>query len=206
MSGAKVDRTTYKPTRMLAFSDAVMAVAITLLVLNLTLPEGTTDAALGSALRASLHGIGVYILSFVVIGLLWMGHHQQFDHISHVDGPLIWLNLFFLMTIGLLPFVTSILGDHSNALGVSLYAGVLVTTSLISAAIGWYASRDPQLMDPEVPTTVRRQGIISPLFIAVVFALSIVVAQVSPDAAQYTWLLLFFAHPAARLFNNWARA
>ncbi len=135
MRAFDADRKTYAPERLLAFSDAVMAVAITLLVLDLKLPEGVSDADLGAVLRGSLHGVGVYALSFVVIGLFWMGHHQQFSNIRRVDGPLMWLNLLFLMTIGLIPFVTSILSDHGDELPTMLYAGVLVAACLVSAAL-----------------------------------------------------------------------
>jgi uncharacterized membrane protein len=191
-------RRTYKAERMLAFSDAVMAVAITLLVLDLKLPEGVSDADLGNVVSGSLHGLAVYALSFVVIGLLWMGHHEQFSHIPRVDGPLIWLNLFYLMTIGLIPFVTSVLSDHGSALATSLYAGTLVTTSLLSAGIWWYASRDPQLMAPDVTPAARREGLVSPLLNGAVFALSIVIAVTwSASAAQWSWLLLIPAGRAA---------
>jgi hypothetical protein len=120
MGAAAAERRTFKPERMLAFSDAVMAVAITLLVLDLKLPEGVRDAGLGPALREALPNMGAYALSFVVIGLLWIGHHEQFSHIRRVDGALIWLNLFFLLTIGLIPFVTSVLSDHGTALATTL--------------------------------------------------------------------------------------
>ena len=196
-------RRTYKAERMLAFSDAVMAVAITLLVLDLKLPEGVSDADLGNVLWASAHSLGVYALSFVVIGLLWMGHHEQFSYIPRVDGPLIWLNLFYLMTIGLFPFVTSVLSDHGSALATSLYAGTLVTTSLLSAGIWWYACRDPQLMAPGVTQAARREGLVSPLLNGAVFALSIVIAVTwSASAAQWSWLLLIPAGRAAAWFDK----
>ncbi len=79
-----------------------------------------------------------------MIGLFWMGHHEQFSYIRRVDGVMLWLNLFFLMTIGLIPFVTSLLSDHGTVLATCLYAGTLVTTSLLSAAMWWYADRDPR--------------------------------------------------------------
>ncbi len=191
---------TFKADRMIVFSDAVMAVAITLLVLDLKLPEGVSDAELGTVLVGSIHSLGVYGLSFVVIGLLWMGHHEQFSYIARVDGVMLWLNLFFLMTIGLIPFVTSVLSDHGNALATSLYAGVLVTTSALSVVMWWYACRDPQLMPADVPQRVRRAGLLSPLLAGAVFALSIIIAYVwGATAAQVSWLLLIPAgHLAAR--------
>jgi len=182
--------------RMIIFSDAVMAVAITLLVLDLKLPEGVTDAQLPSVLQGSLHAFGVYALSFIVIGLLWMGHHEQFSYIRRVDGVMLWLNLFFLMTIGLIPFVTSLLSDHGTALATSLYAGTLVMTSLLSAAMWWYACRNPELAG-DVTRSVRREGLLNVLLTGAVFALSILIANTwSATAAQWSWLLLI---PAGRV-------
>jgi uncharacterized membrane protein len=190
---------TFKPERMLAFSDAVMAVAITLLVLDLKLPSEVSDADLGNALRAAVPNLAAYGLSFVVIGLLWIGHHQQFSQIRRVDGVLIWLNLFFLLTIGLIPFVTSLLSEHGDALATSIYAGVLVMTSLLSAAMWWYARSDPELMSPDVLEAARREGLITPLLMGAVFVLSILIAQSwSATAAQWSWLLLVPAGHFAR--------
>jgi uncharacterized membrane protein len=193
-------RKIFKSDRVVAFSDAVMAVAITLLVLDLKLPEGVSDAQLPAALSASAHNFGVYALSFIVIGLIWMGHHEQFSHIERVDGPMIWLNLLYLMTVGLIPFLTSLLGDHGSALPTSLYAATLVATSLLSAAMWWHACRNPELMRPDVPAAVRREGVLAPLLTGAVFALSIVIASVwGATPAQWSWLLLIPAGYAPSL-------
>jgi len=184
-------RKTFNSDRLITFSDGVIAVAMTLLVLDLKLPEGVSDAQLPAVLSGSLHNFGVYVLSFVVVGLLWMGHHEQFSHISRVDGLIIWLNLLYLMTIGLIPFLTSLLSDHASALPTCLYAGVLVTTSLLSAAMWWHASRDPDLMSKDVSERTRREGLLAPLLTGAVFALSIVIAVIwGATPAQWSWLLL----------------
>jgi uncharacterized membrane protein len=197
MRAIPAHRKTFKSERMIAFSDAVMAVAITLLVLDLKMPEGISDAQLGAALKDSLHSVGVYALSFIVVGLFWMGHNEQYTHIRRVDVPLMWINMLYLLTIGLIPFVTSLLSDHGTALSTCLYAGVLVATSILSALMWWYAGRDPQLMPADVPEQVRREGLLSTLLVGGVFALSIVIALVwSPMAAQWSWLLLI---PAGRV-------
>jgi uncharacterized membrane protein len=190
-------RKTYAPERLVAFTDAVMAVAITLLVLDLKLPQGVTDADLPSALAASSHSLWCYVLSFLVIGLLWMAHHNQFAFIARVDAALLWLNLLFLLTIGLIPFVTSVMSDHGSALPTMLYAGVLMTTDLTLAAIWAYARRDPELMGADVPAAERREGLVTPLLVALVFAGSIPIAYLWGSAAgQWTWLL---ALPAGRV-------
>ena len=196
-------RKTFKAERMIMFSDAVMAVAITLLVLDLKLPEGVSDPQLGAALQGSLHSIGVYALSFVVVGMFWMGHHEQYSYIRRVDGTLMWINMVYLLTIGLIPFVTSLLSDHGTSLSTCLYAGVLVATSLLSTLMWWYASRDPQLMPADVSQSVRREGLVSTLLTAAVFTLSIVIAIVwSPVAAQLSWLLLIPAGQAPKWLYN----
>lgn len=197
MESFKAGRKTFDSERLITFSDGVIAVAITLLVLDLKLPEGVSDAQLGSVLSENLHSLGVYVLSFVVVGILWMGHHEQFSHIRRVDAVLIWINLLFLMSIGLIPFTTSLLSDHGTSLSTVLYAGVLVTTSVLSAAMWWYAGRDPELMPADVPEQVRREGFLSTLITGAVFALSIVIALIwSATAAQWSWLLLI---PASRV-------
>ncbi len=188
---------TFPSDRLVTFTDAVMAVAITLLVLDLKLPEGVTDTELPTVLAASSHSVWCYVLSFLVIGLLWMAHHAQFSYIERVDAPLMWLNLFFLMAVGLIPFVTSVMSDHGTPLPTMLYAGVLFAICLLLAAIWGYARRVPGLMDPGVPAPERREGLVTPLLIALVFAVSVPVAYVWGSAAgQWTWLL---ALPAGRV-------
>jgi uncharacterized membrane protein len=197
MTSPSAERKIFQPERVIAFSDGVMAVAITLLVLDLKLPENVSDTELAAALRGSLHGVTCYALSFVVIGLFWMAHHEQYSYIRRVDPLLLWLNLFFLMTIGLIPFLTSVLSDHDGPLPTVIYANVVVATCLLLAAMWWHASRNPDLIAPNVPQAARRDGLFTPVMIAGVFALSVPIAYLlGPSAAQWSWLLAF---PAARL-------
>jgi uncharacterized membrane protein len=196
MSPAKQTPETYRSERVVAFTDAVMAVAITLLVLDLKLPEGIRDAELYSILPGLSHALWCYALSFVVIGILWMVHHNQFHSIPRVDGVMLWLNLFFLMSVALIPFVTSVLSDHATPLPTMLYASVLMASCTMTAAMWWYASRTPGLMSPDVPADQRRAGLITPLIVAGVFAVSIGVAYwAGSSAGQWTWLLAAAAGP-----------
>jgi uncharacterized membrane protein len=201
MSEAKQTPDVYGSERLIAFSDGVIAVAITLLVLDLKLPDGLTDGDLYIAIPALSHALWCYVLSFIVIGLLWMAHHNQFAHIRAVDGVLLWLNLFFLMAVALIPFTTSVMSDHQTALPTMMYAAVLMAIALLLAAIWAYACRRPALMSADVTPVMHRQGVIDPLLVAAVFALSIGVAYVYGSAAgQWTWLLAAVAGPvAARL-------
>jgi uncharacterized membrane protein len=201
MSLAKQSHETYGSERLIAFTDAVMAVAITLLVLDLKLPEGLRDDQLYSIIPSLAHALWCYALSFVVIGILWMVHHNQFHSIRRVDGVMLWLNLFFLMSVALIPFVTSVLSDHATPLPTMLYAAALMASCTMTAAMWWYASRTPGLMSPDVSADQRRAGLITPLIVAGVFAASIGVAYwAGSSAGQWTWLLAAAAGPiGARL-------
>ena len=93
-----------------------------------------------------------------------------------VEGLILWLNLFYLMSIGLIPFSTSVMSGHGSVLATILYAGVLVVTGMLSAAMWWHASRNDELMDKDVPPALRREGTLKPLLVAAVFLLSMAVA------------------------------
>jgi len=191
-------RESFRSERLVAFTDGVMAVAITLLVLDLKLPEGVREEALSAAILSLSHALWCYALSFVVIGILWMVHHNQFAHIMRADGVILWLNLFFLMTVALIPFVTSVLSDQGGPLSTMLYAAVLMVSCSIIAVMWWYAGRTRGLMAPDVALDQRRVGIIAPLLVAGVFAVSIGVAYTLGAAAgQWTWLLAAATGPIA---------
>ncbi|KWT69189.1 protein of unknown function DUF1211 [Hyphomicrobium sulfonivorans] len=183
-------RSQYGSERLITFSDGVMAVAITLLVLDLKLPEAASQGSLAEALPGLASALWCYALSFVVIGVLWMAHHNQFANIPRVDGGLLWLNLIFLMCVVLIPFVTSLLSGHDGALPTICYAAVLTANCVMLALIWWYARRTPGLMAADVSEQDRSMGLLAPLLVAAVFAGSIGVAYAfGPTAGQWTWLL-----------------
>src|SRR2546430_12215238 len=93
--------------RVLALSDGVFAIAATLLVLDLRLPEGVTVEELPTRLHELLPAVGGYALSYVLIGLIWLGHHKQFRNFSQISSRLARINLLFLGSGSLLPFGAS---------------------------------------------------------------------------------------------------
>jgi uncharacterized membrane protein len=162
--------------RVLFFSDAVFAIAITLLVVDIRvpdLPSGLIDA--GQQLRASESRIFGFGLSFAVIGLFWLSHHTIFRHITAIDRVLILINLLFLGTIAFLPYPTALLSATSTdqAAATIFYAVCAGAAGLGQSAIWLYAIR---------------AGLVSATVSApVVFGLSIPVAIVAPGAAAYVW-------------------
>ncbi len=183
-------------SRIVAFSDGVFAIAITLLVLQLGVGPHVTNHQLGHALLDERGDIFAYAISFAVIGRFWLVHHRFFGDVTGFDGRLIALNLFYLAWIVLIPFSSQILGDHGGAeAAVILYAINLVGV-ILSGLLLFADARHAGLS--RVSTAEARAGERAALAIAAIFALSIVVALFSPEAATYCWLALFVVPVAAR--------
>jgi uncharacterized membrane protein len=128
--------------RVAFFSDAVFAIAITLLVIEITVPEGDMT---GAQLTHELGRLGPkffsFGLSFWVIGRLWISHHVTFQYLRRWDMPMLWINLFWLACIVFLPFPTAVLGNHIALPGAArLYAATVTVTGLASTLLWWYAT------------------------------------------------------------------
>lgn len=176
--------------QILFFSDAVIAITITLLMLEVRLPAGAgelADPALLDALLATSGKLLGYVVSFLVIASFWISHHRKFHHIARTDGMLVWLNFLFLLTIGLIPFATSVISDNGGSVATIFYAGTIVLSALSLTLLWVYAWRRG-LTDLE---GAGAGGLLYPtLMPAAVFALSMLVALKWPDAAKYSWLLI----------------
>jgi len=112
-----------RTTRLEAFSDGVIAILITIMVLELRPPHGTTAAALVPLLPVFL----AYVLSFMVVGIYWNNHHHMFHAVEDVNGTVLWANLHLLFWLSLVPFVTAWMGENEfAALPTAAYGGVLL--------------------------------------------------------------------------------
>lgn len=108
--------------RLEAFSDGVLAIAITIMVLELKVPHSTDVSALFDLWPVFLS----YVLSFVYVGIYWNNHHHMLQAVNRVDGPVLWANMHLLFWLSLIPFVTGWMGEnHFAALTVALYGVVL---------------------------------------------------------------------------------
>lgn len=177
--------------RVVFFSDAIFAIAITLLAVELRLPL----AALSTG-KAGLFAGGVgnsllgFAISFAVIALFWLGHHGVFRYIVALDRPLIALNLLFLGAVAFLPYPTRVLatfGDRPSV--VNFYAVCAAAAGLAELAIWVYATAHPELVDPAAQS-VRTFFTLRIARVPLVFVLSIPVAVVAPRLAQYLWILI----------------
>ena len=114
-------------TRLEAFSDGVLAIIITIMVLELKAPhEGTLDA-----LREVGMPFCAYLLSFLYIGIYWNNHHHMFHATKHVSGAVLWANLHLLFWLSLVPFVTDWMGEsHLSPLPTAAYGSVLLFAAI----------------------------------------------------------------------------
>jgi len=175
--------------RIVAFSDGVFAIAITLLVLGLTVPPHLSH--LRRALLNNQDDFIAYAISFAVLGRYWLAHHRFFSSLERFDGRLMTLNLLYLACIALVPFTSQVLGDYaSHTEAVVLYAVNMIAVSSTFYAQLIYSARTG-LVRPEA-RSVERQNAPVNLVVVGVFALSIPVAFLSPLAATLMWLTIFF--------------
>ena len=180
--------------RIVNLSDGVFAIAITLLVLDIRvpdIPEGMVASELPAALLSLWPKYLGYVLSFVVISTFWVIHHSIFRPIREYDRGLIYLNLVFLMFVAFVPFPTSLLGEYGDhQLPVAIYAGTLAIGRLLLTTIHWYSTRDDRLVgEPQDPGEVRFY-LIRGLAMPVIFLLSIGVSFFSVGAAIWSWVIM----------------
>jgi uncharacterized membrane protein len=190
--------------RILALSDGVFAIALTLLILEITVPAATSNAALPKALLALWPRYLAYLVSFVVIARFWGTHRLAFRLIARDDSMLVWLNLVLLLFVTFLPFPTAVLGQHFGSPAAAvLYATSVTLASTASAAYWWYASGRGGLLRPDARRAQVRALRARGLSASVFFALTLPVAAFAPYAAEILWILIF---PLTRLVFVWFHA
>ncbi len=175
--------------RIVAFTDGVFAIAITVLVLGIDVPEQLPDEDLRDFLVDSWPQLFAYFLSFAVIGRFWISHHESFRTLQDFDRRLLVVNLVYLSLVVLIPFPTNLLGEYgSEADAVVLYAFVIGSASLLNWLMLRTAMRGGHVAPAMHPAAVAISD--GALGAALVFYASIPVALLSPVAAQLFWLLL----------------
>ena len=182
--------------RIVAFSDGVFSIAITLLVLNLGIDKGLTEGQIDNALWDQREMFLAYAISFAVIGRFWLVHHRFFSEVDAFDGRMIGLNLLYLGWIVLIPFSSEVLGEY----GGKTTAVVLYSVNLaVFVLLGLLMSVDARLRGlTKIDDRTHRENQIRGTYIAGIFLLSIPIALVAPTVAPWLWLVLFI-DPASRL-------
>jgi uncharacterized membrane protein len=188
--------TPYGLDRIIFFSDAVIAIAITLLVLDIKMPEGSRGPAsdLTRQLLALWPKFVGYFVSFWVIALYWVAHHRCYRYIRRYDRRLIYLNFLFLMFIAFMPFPTGLLfSNPTGTASVMLYACTAAGMGLSLAGLWTYADRHG-FIPADMPRSMIRDIRLNQILPSVVFLISAVVAIFNASAAMYFWFLLLPAY------------
>jgi uncharacterized membrane protein len=169
-----------KKNRLEAFSDGVFAIVITLLILNVKLPEVDYNH-LQDGLADMLSAIGVYALSFLLIGMYWVFHHHTFSFISEVDGILLWVNILFLLFLSFLPFPTAMLGKYPlQTLPIVAY-GINLILLNVTGFIGIvYLKRNMQLSSEVFTEAIYRGQLKMYYGVNAMYLVCIIIAFFSP--------------------------
>jgi uncharacterized membrane protein len=182
--------------RLLTLSDGVVAISLTLLVLQLHVPAMSqfTNANSAAQLAAQLGKEGdnfvSYVISFYIVANFWLIHHRVFTQLAGQREDLAWLNFAFLFTISIMPFTSDLVGSYgSNPLAVTIFALNLMLASLATAATAELGRRHDLLVESSDPQA-RRAGTIRAVTSSLIILLSIAVAWVNTDIAKYLWLLI----------------
>jgi uncharacterized membrane protein len=134
-------------SRIEALSDGVFAIAMTLLVLDLKIPAGVTPESLSQTLLNMWTQFAAYIVSFLVLAVYWVGHHNQFHWIHRTDRTLLWINILFLMSIAFVPFSASLLASYNETITATLvYGANVICAGIFLYLHWWYASGEKKLI------------------------------------------------------------
>jgi uncharacterized membrane protein len=184
--------------RMEAFSDGVFAIAITLLVLTIPPPDNYHD--LGDALTNQWPAYAAYLVSFAVIGIMWLNHHTMFNHFDRVDRNLVFLNLALLATIVFVPYPTGVFGKalqlgEGERVAAVFYSIVMTINAFAWAALWLYGSSRRRLLGDAFPEAQRRTATAAFTIGPVIYALTIVVALINAYAclALHGALAVYYA-------------
>lgn len=172
--------------RVEAFSDGVMAVAITLLVLDLRVPEPEAGRSLALGLFQLWPNVLAYVISFIAIGIMWLSHHTMFRRLAGVDHSVLVLNLMLLLCIVILPFTTSLLSAYlgtpgDGVLAAVIYAGSFLLTSVVFFALQHHLlTRRPHLLRERLDRSQTRPILLRGLISMPVYVLAAAAALISP--------------------------
>ena len=188
--------------RLVTLVDAVVAIAITLLVLPLIeVLDGGGEQDLGALLSASRAQFGAFALSFVVIARLWLAHHRIVESVGAYDPLFAWVNFAWAFTIVVVPFTTQVAAEFGTArLPVGLYVGAIATSSALTTLLTVLVRRRPAL---------RREGVadadvhVTPAAVSTALLLLALLLGVAVPAVNYLGLLLLFLSGPAERLARW---
>ena len=147
--------------RLETFADGVMAIAITLLILEIDVPHVAPGGSLAEALGRQWPSYAAYVVSFITIGVIWVNHHHLFNVIERTDHTFLILNVLFLLTIAALPWPTALVAEHireeeARTVAAAVYGGLMFAIAVMFNVVWRYAARGLRLLLPDVDPVALR--------------------------------------------------
>ncbi|MRD48261.1 TMEM175 family protein [Caenimonas koreensis] len=189
--------------RLDALTDGIFAVAMTLLVIDLKLPETaahmTTEAIL-QGLADLLPKLISWVISFLVLALFWWGHSRAFHYVRQIDGKLVLINLLFLGAASFMPFASSLSGGHGSHFPAQVvYSATMALNALAALALWRYVFRHPELCEPAMPLDAYRAAKLRIGLLIFISILACVIAWWIPAAGNTAFMLMMLTRPLSRL-------
>ena len=186
------------PSRVLALSDGVFAIILTLLVLEIHVPDLAGGQGLREALRDVRPSFVAFLISFVVVAMAWAGHRDLFTLIRRTDRILIWLNLLLLLPLSILPFGASVLARYDrDPTALKLYGIILIAISLTRLTMWTYVVRRPKLMFEPMDESSRRIATVIVILPAIAYAVAIALADTNSNVSLAIYALAPVAYFAS---------
>jgi TMEM175 potassium channel family protein len=195
------ETTSRDPDRLVLFTDAVIAIAITLLVLPLVEVVAEPHEHASEVVTENLPKFWSFVLSFAVIARLWLTHHRTFEHVKAYNRVLIWLNMAWLFTMVVLPFPTGMIGTYGTEhFTVILYISTILVSSALQSALILYISRKPEIQDDENP--LRPPNVANAVSATGLMALALLLSALVPALNYFTLFALMLSPVVIRIWGR----
>ena len=195
------DKLSLVSSRLEALGDGIFGVAMTILVINLALPavNGNTWKSFASAIHNSASGYLCYVISFIVLGIMWFGHRMMFEYIGKSNRYFIYLGVLFYMVICFVPFTTQFLAKYTLHWYAIMAYGLNLSFCNLTLYAQWsYGINQPALLERNLPAEVRKEARILFLLSPAVYSIAIIISFFQP----YISISIFLITPVVYLIPN----
>lgn len=195
-----------KTVRLQTLTDGVFAIVMTLLVFDLRPPNPNfvnDEATMMREIAQLLPSFASYLISFIILGVYWIGHHTQFQYIRRADPMLLWLNIIFLMCVSLVPFSAGLMGRFQYSRAVVIVYGINLICVALSHYVVWrYATFRNRLVETDLPAEIiklQQRLSLSPL---TVYGLAIAASFVDPRISVFLYLCMLVPYVLGILYHH----
>ena len=179
------------PTRVLALSDGVFAIILTLLVLEIHVPELGAGQTLRQALREIRPSMTAFLISFLVVAIAWAGHRDLFALIRRTDRGIVWLNFLYLLPLSILPFGAAMLASYErDPIALRIYGLILVGIVVTRLATWLYATKRSHILVTPIDVRARWGGIVLVAIPGIGYLVGFAVADAAPTLAIWMYALV----------------